>query len=469
MCQQSKCETRCTPCEKPRYVCAKPKCTTTCDCPANTPKEKCASCQTHCLEPVCQMQPCEPECHTLCQKPDCQYHCKQPDVCPQPVCNMVCEHQEMCNTTYHEALPPSRPGEVVVHGFMSPAPEGLDQGGMPSTSVASESFVAAPGPSPVPSPAGASHDSAQGDGASGGNASTPALGNGGNKVLGVPPAFCRTEGPECSWECDHPKCKQVCQPVCQQSKCETRCSVCQDKPQYVCEKPKCTTVCDCPASTPKDKCASCQTHCLEPACQMVPCPPKCHTVCQRPDCEYHCHKPDVCPQPSCNMVCEHQEPCNMTYHGTMPSIQPGEVVVHGFTGPAPKSFDAAPAPSQATLAMPPMPAMPVTAAPTTTTNMLQIADAQALVSDASYQALRAAAAAEDAAAGLASGWAPAVRAEKAAIAARYDAQKAEAAACKTTKEVAGLKKRLQAAAEAHAAELKNVKVSPPAFPGFPAP
>lgn len=115
--------------------------------------------------------------------------------------------------------------------------------------------------------------------------------------------------PTCRWHCDDPICEQTCEPKCASPVCKTFCQHVDDNScQTTCEEPKCTVI--CPAHMGQCKGPDCKgpnkctTVCGAPECKTQ-CARSCESKCADPVCQYECEKPKECPQPRCQMVCDH--------------------------------------------------------------------------------------------------------------------------------------------------------------------
>lgn len=146
--------------------------------------------------------------------------------------------------------------------------------------------------------------------------------------------------PVCRWTCDNAVCEEVCAPLCEPPRCETRCrafdtSQCTES----CSEPQCTVT--CPNSRcEKTHCSGCFTSCQKPSC-FLNCSShaqSCDTVCEDPVCEWDCQKPATCPAPRCKMQCDMPKACATRSVEPLKPAADGETVVtfSAHAPPAPR-------------------------------------------------------------------------------------------------------------------------------------
>jgi len=178
--------------------------------------------------------------------------------------------------------------------------------------------------------------------------------------------------PQCTWECQTPKCNQACTPKCQPPRCETRCAKADTSScQMACEEqPHCAVVCP---KNPADG-TECSTTCTKPLCHLS-CPgvQPCKSVCEHPKCEWECSAPTSCPKPVCQMKCSTPASCgkSVTYHEELPPPAEDETSLSSAFGQVPvaavrkdTAVLSAKEPAVATTVAPPvLPAIATTVAP----------------------------------------------------------------------------------------------------------
>ena len=105
--------------------------------------------------------------------------------------------------------------------------------------------------------------------------------------------------PECRYACDDPMCLAICEPICEEPRCEFNQS-CPYTPQchVVCPQDMCES----------DTCPACETHCNPPPVEACGSP-----LCEARNCDWKCRKPTEaeCPKPECQLTCE-QPACEYT-------------------------------------------------------------------------------------------------------------------------------------------------------------
>jgi hypothetical protein len=102
---------------------------------------------------------------------------------------------------------------------------------------------------------------------------------------------CSNQPPQCRWACDDPMCGVQCSPLCEMPNCTAPNCEISCVPQYT-----------------RDTCPRCQIHCQRPGDV---------NTCDPPKCAWTCVKPNDCPLPHCELVCERPS-CESTVPVPMP-------------------------------------------------------------------------------------------------------------------------------------------------------